>query len=68
MRGIYCIYATLVFFALYGWLSGLLVEMRLCVCVCVCVVCVCVVCVCVCLCGVCVCVCVCCPKHVEKLK
>jgi len=25
----YCIYATLVFFTLYGWLSGLLVGMRL---------------------------------------
>jgi len=26
---VYCIYTTLVFFALYGWLSGLLVGMRL---------------------------------------
>jgi len=25
----YCIYATLIFFTLYGWLSGLLVGMRL---------------------------------------
>jgi len=29
IRRTYCIYATLVFFTLYGWLSGLLVEMRL---------------------------------------
>jgi len=29
IRRTYCIYATLVFFTLYGWLSGLLVGMRL---------------------------------------
>ena len=28
IRRTYCIYATLVFFTLYGWLSGLLVGMR----------------------------------------
>ena len=28
IRRTYCIYATLVFFAAYGWLSGLLVGMR----------------------------------------
>ena len=27
IRRTYCIYATLVFFTLYGWLSGLLVGM-----------------------------------------
>jgi len=29
IRITYCIYATLVFFTLYGWLSGLLVGMSL---------------------------------------
>ena len=29
IRSIYCIYATLVFFTVYGWLSGLLVGMGL---------------------------------------
>ena len=29
IRRTYCIYGTLVFFTVYGWLSGLLVRMRL---------------------------------------
>jgi len=29
IRRTYCIYATLVFFTVYGWLSGLLVGLRL---------------------------------------